>query len=177
MFPIWKLWPLTFLQVAFIDPHWEIQNIKSLYFADLNEKLRTCLKMCSPAAHINRREDIDSAAESLVSIIKEAIEEEILLSKPSPYAKRWWTKELMELKKEKNRISNLSYKQHGLPDAPIHAMHKEATRKLCRRIDEVKKEHWTNWLEEASPRDIYTANNYITSAPSDYANTRIPSLK
>ena len=146
-------------------------------FADLNEKLRTHLEMRSPAARINRREDIDGAAESLVSIIKETIEEEIPLSKPSPYAKRWWTKELTELKKEKNRISNLSYKQHGLPDAPIHAMHKEATRKLCHRIDEVKKEHWSNWLEEASPRDIYIANNYITNAPSDYTNARIPSLK
>ena len=153
------------------------RNMQKANFADLNEKLCTHLEMRSPATCINHREDIDGTAESVISIIKETIEEEIPLSKPSPYAKHWWTKELTELKKEKNRISNLSYKQHGLPDAPIHAMHKEATRKLCCRIDEVKKEHWSNWLEEALPRDIYIANNYITNAPSDYANARIPSLK
>ena len=145
-------------------------------FEDLNEKLHTHLETHSPATHINHREEIDVATKLFISIIKEVIQE-IPLSKPSPYAKRWWTKELTELKKEKNRISNLSYKQHGILDAPIHAMHKDTTRKLSCRIDEVKKEHWTNWLEEALPRDIYTANNYITSAPSDYANTRIPSLK
>ena len=37
--------------------------------------------------------------------------------------------------------------------------------------------HWENWLEGAMPRDIYTANKYITGTPTDYANARIPSLK
>ena len=44
-------------------------------------------------------------------------------------------------------------------------------------MDKVKRVHWENWLEGTTPRDIYTANNYITGTPTDYANARIPSLK
>ena len=43
------------------------------------------------------------------------------MSKPSPYVKHWWMKELTELKKEKNRLSNCAYRQRGLPgDEPPH---------------------------------------------------------
>ena len=41
----------------------------------------------------------------------------------------------------------------------------------------MKKAHWTDWLEEASSKDIYTVNKYVTSEPSDYLSTRIPPLK
>ena len=105
------------------------------------------------------------------------MEESVLISRPFPYTKCWWTKELTKLKKAKNRLSNLSYKFRGIPEAPVHAQHKEATKELCRRIDVVKKAHWTNWLKEATAKDIYITNKYITSPPSDYTNTRVPSLK
>ena len=119
-------------------------------FTVINEKICTCLELHCPATCINCKEDIDRVVVSLVGIINEVIKEEIPLSKLSPYAKRWWTKELTDLKKEKNRLSNLSYRQCGLPTAPVHSLHKEAMKKLCRRISEVKKAHWANWLEEPS---------------------------
>ena len=34
-----------------------------------------------------------------------------------------------------------------------------------------------DWLEEADSRDIYNANKYITNAPTDYSNARIPMLQ
>ena len=34
-----------------------------------------------------------------------------------------------------------------------------------------------DWLEEADSRDIYNANKYITNAPTDYSNARIPVLQ
>ena len=117
------------------------------------------------------------AADSLVNAINEALKEMVPISKPSPYARCWWMRELMELKKVKNRLSNFSYKLHGIPEAPTHAQHKEAMDKFCHRVDEIKKAHWDNWLEGATSKDIYIANKFITSLPSDYANTKIPPLK
>ena len=35
---------------------------------------------------------------------------------------------------------------------------------------------WINWLEGASQQDLYLANKYISSEPSDYLNARIPVL-
>ena len=38
---------------------------------------------------------------NLDAAIKETIKEHILLTKPCPYTKRWWTKNLSDLKKQK----------------------------------------------------------------------------
>ena len=62
--------------------------------------------MHNPAIRISHREDIKKAANTLANIIKEVVEEVVPVLKPTPYTKQWWTKELMELKREKNRLSN-----------------------------------------------------------------------
>ena len=84
--------------------------------------------------------DIDMAADSLVNTTNEVIKEIVPISKPSPYAKCWWMKELTELKQAKKML-NLSYKLHGLPEAPAHAQHRNTTKGLCHRMEEVKKNH------------------------------------
>ena len=117
------------------------------------------------------------AADSLVNAINEALKETGPISKPPPYARHWWTRELTELKKVKNRLSNISYKLRGILEAPAHVQHKEAMDKFCHRVDEIKKAHWDDWLEGATSKDIYITNKFVTSSPSDYANTRIPHLK
>ena len=102
--------------------------------------------------------------DQLVNTINDVIAEEV----PS---------ELTILRKEKNRLSNLAYRLRGLPDAPVHTLHKAAANALCNRIVKVKKEHWNNWLEEAMSKDIYVANRFTSNPPSDYSNARIPLLK
>lgn len=158
-------------------PSFPTRNMRDADFTAINEKLRERLALRCPAIRIRHKEDVETTVNTLVDIINEVIDEEVPASKPSPFAKRWWTKELTELKKEKNRLSNLSYKHRGMPDAPVHAKHKEAVNTFCNRLEEIKKEHWTNWLEEATSKDVYIAGKYITSEPSDYSNARIPSLK
>lgn len=91
--------------------------------------------------------------------------------------KRWWTKELTDLKKEKNRLSKMAHHFRGTPDHPYHTEHKEAAWKLSNCIDATKKKHWSDWLEKATFNNIYTANKYINSDPTDYSNTCIPDLK
>ena len=84
-------------------------------------------------------------------------------------------KEITDLKKEKIWLTNLSYKLCKMPDTPVHTKYKEAVNIFCNRLEEIKKVHWTDWLEESSSIDIYTTNKYITSEPSNYSNARIPS--
>ena len=36
---------------------------------------------------------------------------------------------------------------------------------------------WKDWLESISQQDLYIANKYITSEPSDYSSARIPTLR
>ena len=152
-------------------------NMRDVDFEVINMKLKDCLTLWCPIGIICHKEDVENRVNTLVDTINEVIMEEIPISHPTPYAKCWWTKEPTDLKKKKNQLSNLSYKLCRMPDAPVHAKHKEAVNIFCNRLEEIKKVHWTSWLEEASSKDIYTTNKYITSEPSDYSNARIPSLK
>ena len=43
-------------------------------------------------------------------------------------------------------------------------------------MTEMCSQDWTDWLEGASQQDLYLANKYISSEPSDYSNARIPAL-
>ena len=146
-------------------------------FLAINEKLKVKLEAQYPAKHVCNKNNIDAMANRLVQIISNVINEKVPISKPSPYAKCWWTKELTNLKKEKNQLSNLLYRLRGIPNAPIHTSHREAASCFSNKIKESKKKHWLNWLEEADSRDIYNANMYITNTPTNYSNARIPMLQ
>ena len=81
------------------------------------------------------------------------------------------------MKREQTRLNKLSYRFRGIRDHAVHAEFKSVTNNLSNRIDKTKKEHWEEWLENATSRDIYTTNKYLNSEPSDYSSTWILPLK
>ena len=95
---------------------------------------------------------------------------------PSPHTKRWWSKELTKLRKDTNCINRLSYKFRALQDHPCHKASKTARNKLADAIFKAKREHWQNWLEEATESDVWTAHKYIKTPTGDGGRTRIPTL-
>ena len=86
------------------------RDMRKANFNTINRKLCTKLDAQHPTKQIQHREEVEAAADSLVTIIKETLDKEVPISRPSAYAKCWWISELTKLKKEKNRLSNLSYK-------------------------------------------------------------------
>ena len=86
------------------------------------------------------------------------------------------TMSMTVLCKEKNKLANIVYRWRGLPSHPCHSQLKEANRKYADLIEQTKKEHWEEWLTNASERDIWTVNKYATNPPSDGSRTRIPNL-
>jgi len=62
---------------------------------------------------------------------------------------------------------------------PLHHCHQELKtlkNAYTAKIEETKLTHWINWLEDLEGNDLWTANNYITSEPSDGGKARIPTL-
>ena len=76
------------------------------------------------------------------------------INKPCPYMKRWWTRELSELKKDKNKLSKLSYHYRGIPNHTMHTEHKTTSNKLSKRIEEAKKKHCVDCLEKVTTKDM-----------------------
>ena len=104
----------------------------------------------SPAVHINSKDDFIVKVNTVIKIIKEVFRDKLDVTRPSPYAHRWWTKELSKLHVKQNKLSNSSYSYHHVPDHPSHAEHKAAFKELKTLLLETKKQNWIDWLEKKS---------------------------
>jgi hypothetical protein len=122
------------------------------------------------------KEDFVEKVSSVVCIILEVLGKHLVEKSPNPFKKCWWTTELTILKKAQNRLSNKSYKLRHLREHPIHAEHRAAANKFKEVMHETREQDWKDWLETISQQDLYIANKYMTSEPTDYSHVHIPSL-
>ena len=143
----------------------------------VNETLKNRLLAESPAIRIRTTDEFISKVDTVVRIITEVLKEKLDTKRPSPYARRWWTKELSNLRTKQNKLSNKSYKFRQVPDHPSHAEHKSAVKEFKKLLTATKQQNWIDWLENAEQQDLYLANKYMTSEPTDYSNARIPPLQ
>ena len=81
------------------------------------------------------------------------------------------------LKKKLNKLSTATFRQRAIPDHPCHEARKLAAQEYGKAIVEAKKKHWTDFLEEASDRDLWTSNRYLKDPIGDGGKSRIPTLK
>ena len=119
----------------------------------------------------NTKEAFHEKVNSLMDIIQQTVVEHVPETKPYPYTKRWWTKELTELKNAKNQLSNKAHKFCDIINHPDKIKHKKAVNDFVETLEQMVKSHWTDWLENVSSKDIYIANKYVTNEPSDSVAT------
>ena len=97
-------------------------------------------------------------------------------SKPRPDAKRWWNSDLTGMKKELNKLRTISFRNRALPEHPSHREMKTWSNKYGETILHAKKQHWTDYLEDMTASDIWTANRYLREPAGDGGSPRIPTL-
>ena len=73
-------------------------NMRDADFKAINKKLQVLLADRGPAQRIQTKEELESAVNTLVVTLQEVLDQEVPATKPSPFTKQWWTKELTELK-------------------------------------------------------------------------------
>ena len=139
----------------------------------INDILKERLEAKSPALRIRTQEQFTEKVDKVISIITEVLNVTLEELKPSPFSWRWWTKELTALKKDQNRLSNKSYKLRDIPEHPIHTEFKAAVNKFKEVMTATCKQHWVDWLESVEHQEIYMANKFLVSEPSDYSCARV----
>jgi hypothetical protein len=127
-------------------------------------------------ARIRTEAEFQAKVGNMVCILTEVLDKNLDTKCPNPYKRRWWTKELTELKKEQNRLSNAAFKFRHLQDHPSHVEYKAAANRFKEVMYETRDQDWKDWLEAISQQDLYIANKYITSKPTNFSNTCIPTL-
>lgn len=152
------------------------RNFRATIWDEFTKHLSSLLTKLPPPRRLSTHAEFQTALNNLTATIKVTIEKQVPMTKPFPFTKRWWTPDLNEARRRKNRLANAAYRWRGLPDHPSHLQHREASKMYAKLIEDTKKEHWETWLINASGRDIWTANKYSTDPPTDGGRTRTPTL-
>ena len=152
------------------------RNFRDTNWDDFAKHLTASLANGPAPKRLTSQAEFRNALDRVNNSIKAAIETHVPMSKPFPHTKRWWTPQLTLMRKKKNRLANTAYRWRGLPDHASHQQHREANKEYAALIEKTKKEHWEEWLLNASERDIWTANKYTTDPSTDGGRTRMPTL-
>ena len=158
------------------SPPRSFRNFRATDWDDFTSHLTDILAPLPSPKRILSHTQFRTALDVLNAAISNTIEKHVPISKPLPHTKRWWNQDLTTARKKKNRLANDAYKWRGLPDHTAHELHRDASREYAKLIETTKKEHWENWLLNASERDVWTANKYATDPPTDSGKPRMPAL-
>lgn len=151
------------------------RNWRAVNWEEFNTRLDALIST-HPPQPLASDEEFQQAARHLTQSIMETMDECVPFLKPCPHSKHWWNQRLTDLRNKVTELSWLSYLMRGLP---LHTCHVElkATKNLyANKIKATKKQHWLDWLEDIEGNDLWTANLYVTSDPSDGGKARVPTL-
>ena len=126
--------------------------------------------ICSIHTAENRLKHLNKA-------IKETIQEIVPKTKPSPFAKRWWSHDLEQENKHLKHLTRTAKAKCHMQDHPVHQEHKAARKAFAKQIEQVKLDHWTEYLEEVDAHNIWGTHKYLKDDPSDHFLSRIPNLR
>jgi hypothetical protein len=129
-----------------------------------------------PAIPLASDDEFQQVARHLTTAITSAMDACVPFSKPCPHSKRWWTKHLTDLRQRIRELDRLAYQMRAVPAHEVHADLKKTKQLYADEITATKKQHWIEWLEDIEGNDLWTANRYISSMPSDGGKTRVPTL-
>lgn len=153
-----------------------LRDFRNGDYTKVSERLETRLTAECPARRIETAQEFEEIGDKFMNILTEVIEELIPATNPSPHTKRWWTRELTDLRWTKNKLSNIAFRFRAIIDHPAHAALKKAENEFKEAIDTTRTQHWVDWLENISLQDVYIANKYVAGEPTDYSRARVPSL-
>ena len=155
----------------------EIPNFRNVDWEDFRKELSAQLNKFPPPTPIDNQRQLDFGCDSLTKAIQRTIAIQVPVTNLSPKSKRWWTKELTQLRRDANKLGRQSYDRRHDPEHVIHGKHSAAAKNYRRILEQTKRQHWRDWLEKAEDPDIWTAHRLTSSAWGDGGKARIPALK
>jgi ribonuclease HI len=105
--------------------------------------------------------DVELMQDYIQRVTQEAIAQHCPKAKPSKYAERWWSENLTVLRRRYTTIRNQarSTRRQGRRDLNLEAATKAARHDFHHAITKKKKEHWTEFLGDAT--NIWQASRYL----------------
>lgn len=135
--------------------------------------LDKALQQTDPTTALRSIAQIENRAELLTQTTTRVLEELVPRAWESPYNKRWWTRELTDLREEfttrRNRVTTL--RRRGEDTERARKLADSARRTFHNAIDHQKRNHWKEFLD--IPANVWKAARY---AKRRERTTQIPDL-
>ena len=144
---------------------------------EFNGALLDSLLQPVPMNEITDKEEAEKRLTMLSKSITDVIQDKVPLTKPSPYAKRWWNEELSKMRTEVKRMARRAMKVRGLQGHPDLARHAEIRNRYAEAIRKAKDDHWAKWLAKLDTSTVWDANRLIRAEPSDGGGSCMPTLR
>jgi ribonuclease HI len=166
------------LETSTVLDNYEEREKKRLYFEADWEAVRVALDQSLATSYtwtsLNTTHQLDQAAEDLVALVNTTLEEMVPRAKPSPYAKRWWTKELSKLRHQltvlRNRVTTL--RRRGKDTTHARLLVHQARKTYFDKMDYQKATHWKEFLDDAS--NVWNVNRFTKGASTP---VQVPTLR
>jgi hypothetical protein len=152
-------------------------NFREVDWTDFRKNLEARLKDLNTPQLLTTEIQFQKAVKDLTEAIQDMIRTRVKIRRPCPDSKRWWNSDLKRMKKELNKLRVESFRNRALTDHPIHRDVRRLSNKYGMEILKAKRQHWTDFLEEATVDDIWTANRYFKEPSGDGGRPRIPTLQ
>ncbi|KAF5335307.1 hypothetical protein D9611_011657 [Ephemerocybe angulata] len=158
-------------------PTVEYKNFRETDWEEFSDALEEELGGIDTQKPITNETEFNTRVDDVTTAIQRTIEKVVPTSSPTSYTRRWWNKGLEKKRKEKQKLSRAHARFRDLPDHPSHQEYRDKAVTYANISETTKKTHWTEWLEDATPKDMWTANGYVKQPPGDGGRPRIPALK
>lgn len=145
-------------------------------WSEYRDTLREKLESTPHPEDIRTREEFDDLLGTLNRAIQDTTDKHVDRQKLTPYTKRWWTKDLNELRKMAHHLGKKSYGKRSDREHPIHEEFRRARNRYTNSIKLAKEQCWMKWLDAVRDDNMWKTSAYISSPSTDASRARVPDL-
>jgi len=107
---------------------------------------------------IHNENKFHTRLKALTLAIMDTVKSTIPKCHPSPYTKRWWSKELSQKHTEVRTLGRKLYTKRGILEEPSHRAYKSARNEYGNMIETAKKAHWDEFLQSVNDKSVWIAH-------------------
>jgi ribonuclease HI len=164
------------LPMAAAPPPPPRRDFRAVNWDDFRKALELKISARAPV-ELTSGANLRRAVQELDDDIDATIAELVPLKKRIPWRKRWWCKELSQLRSLERKGSRYAYRYRYVPDHVSHLELRQIRRTYTDAIKAAKLKHWEAYLSNLEPNDVWTATRFTTGTGTDGGGTRVPTLK
>ncbi|KAH6893984.1 hypothetical protein BKA70DRAFT_1087167, partial [Coprinopsis sp. MPI-PUGE-AT-0042] len=159
--------------ITVLDAGWEEakeevkRNFRGTDWEEFRKEMTRQLEEMGPPVDLATGEELEEALEKLETAIQQAITAVVPLSKGSTGRKRWWSRELEQMRKEVGRKARATRRWRHTPIHPSHGEYEEAREQFGRMLIKAKKEFWEDWLEGLDTETAWVAHKFVRMEATD----------